>query len=154
MDSQREKKPDEVLIKISQSQEKYHDKTQNSFDAKVKYWQFLKYQIKKFLRLTLTPKEIYINEAMQRFNFEMDVLNILEQLKEIDNLKNIIFDPLQKKMFNSIAREKIKINLSPKKKIRQTIMEEREDLIRFYDEIEEKKVNEIDQRLYNSLKSI
>ena len=33
-------------------------------------------------------------------------------------------------------------------------MEEREDLIRFYDEIEEKKLNEIDQRFYNSLKSL
>ena len=41
----------------------------------------------------------------------MDILKILEKLKEIDKLKSILFDPFHGKLFKIFAQKKIDINV-------------------------------------------
>lgn len=118
----------------------------------VKYWEYLKFRIKKLLHLKFTQKEFYMREAEKRFKAEMDILKILEKLKEIEKLKSIIFDPVQRNLFDIFAKQKIDLNLKNEKETKNKHSDIRRNMIR---ELTKKRgtATEFDQRLVNSLRS-
>ena len=77
----------------------------------VRYWEYIKFQLKNFFRIQLSLKESYMLEAQNKFKQEMDVLKILEKLKEVEKLKTIVFDPVQSSAFDIFARQKINLQL-------------------------------------------
>ena len=95
------------LKKMVSSEFSTNKKTQTHF----RYLEYLKFQIKSFFQLELTSKEKYMKQASMKFVEEMDILKILEKLKEIDKLKSIIFDPFHGKLFKIFAQKKIEINV-------------------------------------------
>ena len=117
----------------------------------VKYWEYLKLRLKKFLHLKLSKKEFYMREAERKFKAEMDILKILEKLKEIEKLKSIIFDPVQRNLFDIFAKQKIDLNWKNDTEVKKKPVKNNRNMIK---ELTKKRMtNELDLRLVNSLRS-
>ena len=65
------------------------------------YYEFLKYQIKKNFKFKLQEKEKIIDKAHDQFYSQMDLLKILERLKDIKKIKSIVLEIPEKEIFNS-----------------------------------------------------
>ena len=63
---------------------------QSKPSLKFGYFSFLRYQIKKNLSFSLNKDEELLDSGVQTYSSEMDVLNILQRLKEITKLKSIL----------------------------------------------------------------
>lgn len=114
--------------------------------ADVKYWEYLKFQFKKSFGLKLTRKEYYIQEAKNNFLMEMDVMKILEKIGEVNKLKSIIFDPVQKNVFDIYAKQKNVFTKENNNNKRSVLKE--------FSTRKRKNTTELDHRLLNSLKII
>lgn len=112
----------------------------------VRYWEYIKFQLKNLFRIQLSLKESYMLEAKKKFKQEMDVLKILEKLKEVEKLKTIIFNPLQGSAFDIYARQKINLKLRREHKDDDA----KSVLIQFSKE-QARTPTELDQRLLKSL---
>ena len=113
--------------------------------AEVKYWEYLKFMLKQCFGLKLTRKESYIQEAQNNFMKDMDVIKILGKIGELDKLKSIIFDPVQKNVFDIYAKQKTLLK-KEKKNNKTTVLKE-------FSTSKRKNSTQLDQRLLNSLKT-
>ena len=115
-------------------------KTESAF----KYWEYLKFQLKFVFGQNLTQKENYMFQAEQKFKEEMDVLKILEKIKEVEKLKLIIFDQEQKNVFDIFAKQKIVLKHEQSKK--------KSNILREYTINKKRRTTELDERLLSSLR--
>ncbi len=125
----------------------FTDITEPKNGVGVRYWEYIKFRFKKFLRIQLSLKESYMLEAQRKFNQEMDVLKILEKLKEVEKLKTIIFDPVQSSAFDIFARRKI--NLQLRREIKDD--NDAKSVLMKFSKKQGKTPTELDQRLLKSL---
>ena len=118
-------------------------KSKNSGIA-FKYWEYLKFQLKFFFGINLTHKETYMFQAEKTFKEEMDVLKILEKIKEIEKLKLIIFDPEQKNVFDILAKRKIIL--------KEEQSEKKSNVLREYSINKKRRTTKLDERLLSSIR--
>lgn len=121
------------------------EKIKKSRGIDVKYWEYLKFELKKCFGFKLTRKESFIQEAQNNFLDEMDVLKILGKIGEVNKLKSIIFDPVQKNVFDIYAKQKIEL-AKEKNNSKGNVLQE-------FSTSKRKNTTELDQRLLNSLKN-
>ena len=112
----------------------------------VRYWEYIKFQLKNFFRIQLSLKESYMLEAQNKFKQEMDVLKILEKLKEVEKLKTIVFDPVQSSAFDIFARQKINLQLR-----REYKHDDAKSVLIKFSKDHGRTPTELDQRLLRSL---
>ena len=83
-------------------------------------------------------------QAEKTFKEEMDVLKILEKIKEIEKLKSIIFDPEQKNVFDILAKRKIILKDEQSKK--------KSNVLREYSINKKRRTTKLDGRLLSSIR--
>lgn len=84
-------------------------KLENS-SLEIGMFEYLKFLIKSKIGIKKTPKEALIDKADKIFMHELDMINILEKLHEIENLKILLLDADQRVVFNYLTKPCIKLN--------------------------------------------
>ncbi len=77
---------------------------------KVKFFEYLYFELKRVFGCGLSRKEQLINKAEKVFLKEMDIVSILGKIQEIDKLKIVLFDETQVALFNYLSKPLIFIN--------------------------------------------
>ena len=116
---QKEEKK-EHQIEISRKKTEESCENQNN----IQYFDYIKYHWKSFFTMKLNEHDELVETALGKFYSEMDILMILEKVHEIDKLKSIIFNPIQRDLFELVP----KMMISKSSKLKNNNKEAKEDL--------------------------
>ena len=99
--SSENKDKDQMSPKFLKSLKKAQFSRISKIPLKLGYLAFLRYQIKKKLRISLNKEEEALETGVRTYLAEMDILNILRKIKEITHWKSMISAPSQITVFDS-----------------------------------------------------